>query len=188
MSASAKLELTPPRTHPPAFNTAINRFFDISLYLLIVTGFATLASTGRLDPPSIIVGWTALGVRGYLLLRNKTVVIPERWTSYLTIFYALFYAADYLLLSGSFVNATVHLVLFIMVVKMFSVQRERDHIYLAVLSFLEVLAAAILTVDTMFLAAFCIFTILAVATFISMEMRRSALAATNLMRVRSRAQ
>lgn len=174
MSASAKFELTPPRTHAPSFKGAIDRFFDFSLYLLIVTGFGTLASTGRLDPLSIIAGWTALIVRGYLLLRGRTVTIPERWTSYLTIFYALFYAADFLFLSGSFVTATVHLVLFVMVVKIFSVQRERDHIYLVVLSFLEVLAAAILTVDTLFLAAFCVFTILAVATFISMEMRRSA--------------
>lgn len=174
MSATAKLELTPPRSQPPSFKSAIDRFFDFSLYLLIVTGFGTLASTGRLDPLSVIAGWSALVVRGYLLLRSQTVTIPERWTSYLTIVYALFYAADYFLLSGSFVTATVHLVLFIMVVKMFSVQRERDHVYLAVLSFLEVLAAAILTVDTMFLAAFCVFTILAVATFISMEMRRSA--------------
>lgn len=163
-----------------SFKIAIDRFFDISLYLLIATGFGTLTSTGRLDPPSVLVGWIAIGVRGYLLLRNRNVVIPERWTSYLTIFYALFYAADYLLLSGSFVTATVHLVLFIMVVKIFSVQRERDHVYLAVLSFLEVLAAAILTVDTMFLGAFCLFTVLAVATFISMEMRRSAAAAEPL--------
>ena len=174
MSASAKFELTPPRTHTPSFKGAIDRFFEISLYLLIVTGFATLASTGRLDALALVVGWAALILRGFLLLRGRTVVIPERWTTYLTVFYALFYAADFFLFSDSFVTATVHLVLFIMVVKIFSVQRERDHVYLAVLSFLEVLAAAILTVDTMFLGSFCLFTILAVATFISMEMRRSA--------------
>ena len=161
----------------PSFKSAIDRFFDISLFLLVVTGFATLAATGRLDPLSVLVGWTALGVRGYLLVRNRTFLVPERWTSYLTVLYIVFYAADYFLLSGSFVTATVHLVLFIMVVKLFSVQRERDHIYLALLSFLEILAAAILTVDTMFLAAFCVFTVLAVATFISMEMRRSAASA-----------
>lgn len=172
--------LSPISRPAPSFKSAIDRFFDISLFLLIATGFATLAGTGRLDPLSVLVGWLAIGVRGYLLLRNRTVVIPEKWTSYLTVLYVVFYAADYFLLSGSFVTATVHLVLFIMVVKMFSVQRERDHIYLAVLSFLEVLAAAILTVDTLFLGAFCVFTVIAVATFISMEMRRSAAAADSV--------
>ena len=168
------LRAKPVRSDAPAFNAAIDHFFEISLFLLIVTGFATLAATGRLDPLSIVAGWTALGVRGFLLLRNRTVTIPERWTSFLTILYVLVYAVDYLLISASFVTATVHLVLFIMIVKMFSIQRERDHVYLAVLSFLEVLAAAILTVDTMFFAVFCVFTVVAVATFISMEMRRSA--------------
>lgn len=157
-----------------SFKSAIDRFFEISLYLLIVTGFATLASTGRLDALSVFAVAIALVYRGYLLLRERTVVVPEKLTTYLTVLYVVFYGADYFLLSGSFVTATVHLVLFSMVVKIFSVQRERDHVYLAVLSFLEVLAAAVLTVDTMFLAAFCVFMVLAVATFISMEMRRSA--------------
>jgi transglutaminase-like putative cysteine protease len=80
---------------------------------------------------------------------------------------------DLFLLSGSYVSASIHLVLFSLVVKLFSVQRERDYIYLAVLAFLAVLAASVLTVDTLFLASFVVFTLLAVNTFISMEVRRS---------------
>ncbi|MGH9521521.1 MAG: transglutaminaseTgpA domain-containing protein, partial [Terriglobales bacterium] len=171
MAVTAKSVPTRLRSDAPAFNAAINRFFDFSLFLLIVTGFATLAATGRLDPVSIVAGWTALGLRGFLLLRNRRLTIPERWTTFLTVFYVAFYAADYLFLSASFVTATVHMVLFIMIVKMFSVQRERDHVYLAVLSFMEVLAAAVLTVDTTFFIVFCVFTVVAVATFVSMEMR-----------------
>ena len=56
---------------------------------------------------------------------------------------------------------------------MFSAQRERDYVYLAVISFLMILSAAILTVDSFFLAAFCVFLLLTVSTFISMEMRLS---------------
>jgi len=160
------------------FRSAIDRYFEASLYLLIVTGFITLTSTGRLDALSIVAVGSALALRGWLLLRGRALVIPERWTSYLTLVYVLFYAADVFLVSGSFVSATVHLVLFSMVVKIFSVQRERDHLYLAILSFLEVLAAAVLTVDTVFLASFCVFLLLAVSTFVSMEMKRSAAAAS----------
>jgi protein-glutamine gamma-glutamyltransferase len=86
----------------------------------------------------------------------------------------LFFICDLLLLSGSFVYATVHLVLFIMVVKLFSVERDRDHVYLAIIAFLSVLAAAVLTVDAVFFASFCVFLLLAASTFISMEMKRSA--------------
>ncbi|MGI9102420.1 MAG: transglutaminase TgpA family protein [Terriglobales bacterium] len=161
-----------------SFHVAIEQFFELCLYLLVVIGFVTLISTGRLDPPSIMLVSAALLFRGYLLLRGRKLTIPERWTSYLTLLYMLFYVADFFLVSGSFVTATVHLVLFIMVVKILSVQRDRDHLYLAVISFLEVLAAAVLTVDTVFLAAFCVFLLVATATFITMEMKRSAARAT----------
>jgi transglutaminase-like putative cysteine protease len=66
-----------------------------------------------------------------------------------------------------------------MCVTLFNVERERDYIYLAVLSFLMVLSAAILTVDSAFLAAFALFILLAVFCFMAMEMRRSAMKAVN---------
>jgi len=161
-------------TRSATARSAIDRYFQVSLYLLIVTGFATLASTGKLDTPALLLVSLALLYRGYLLVRGRTLQLPERWASYLTLVYVVFYVCDLFLLSGSFVSATVHLVLFIMVVKMFSVQRDRDHVYLAIISFLSVLAAAVLTVDAVFFAAFCVFLLLAASTFISMEMRRSS--------------
>ncbi len=157
--------------------SSIDRYFETSLYVLIVTGFATLASTGKLDAPALLFVSAALLFRGYLLLRRRTLQLPERWTSYLTLVYVVFYICDLFFLSGNFVSATVHLVLFAMVVKIFSVQRDRDHLYLAIISFLSVLAAAVLTVDAVFFAGFCIFLLAAASTFISMEMRRSAVRA-----------
>ena len=158
---------------------SIDRYFQTSLFLLIVTGFVTLASTGRLDFLSTLFVSAALIARGYLLLKGRTVQIPERWTTYFTLLYVLVFVADLFLVSGSYVTASVHLVLFSMVVKIFSVQRDRDHLYLAILSLLAVLAASVLTVDSVFFAAFCIFVLLAVSTFVSMEMRRSVAKSTN---------
>lgn len=149
------------------------RFFQGSLYLLLMMGFAALAGTGKLDFLSLALGGSALALRGYHLLKGRTAAIPERLATYLTLFYFLFYLLDYFFISQGFVNATVHMVLFIMVVKIFSVQRDRDLMYLAVLAFLMVLAAAVLTVDTVYLLTFCMFMLTAVATFVSMEMRRS---------------
>lgn len=151
----------------------VERYFQVCLFFLLLTGFATLASTGRLDLFSVLLVGAAFAYRGYLLRRGVELVIPERWTSYLTLLYLAFYIFDFFFLSANFVTATVHLVLFVMVVKLFSTSRERDLLYLAVLSFLMVLAAAILTVDTMFLAMFCAFLLVAASTFVSLEMRRS---------------
>ncbi len=159
---------------PPASlgQSIIERYYEISLYLLIVTGFTTLASTGKLDAPSVAIFAAVLALRGYLLLKGRAPVIPVRWTNYITFAYVISYLADFFLLSD-FPHATAHLILLIMAVKIFSVERYRDHLYLAALSFGMVLMAAVLTVDSLFLAAFTLFALLAVTTFVSMEMKRS---------------
>ena len=158
---------------PTPMTRAVDRYFELSLYLLVFTGFATLASTGGLDWPSMTLVGLALAARGYLLAKRRPIVISERWTTPLTIAYFLFFAADYFLVSRSFLPATVHLALFGVVVRMFSLRRERDRVMLAILAFLMVLASAVLTVDSVFLFSFAAFLLMAVGTFVLMEMRRS---------------
>ena len=154
--------------------SAIDRYFEVSLYLLVLTGFGTIASTGGLDFVTVALVGAALAFRGYLLAHRRNLVISERWTTPLTIAFFVFYAVDYLQLSRSFLTATVHLVLFAVVVRMYSLRRERDYTMLSVLAFLMVLVSAVLTVDSVFLFFFAGFTLLCVTTFVLMEMRRSA--------------
>lgn len=171
----------PPRSAqlaPNAMNQAIDYYFEISLYLLVLTGFCSLASTGGVDFPSIVLTALALAGRGYLLVKRRHLTIPERWMTPLTIGYFVFFAADFFAVSRSFLSATVHLALFAVVIRMFTLRRERDYIMLAILSFLMILASAVLTVDTVFLFAFAAFLLMAIATFVLMEMRRSAHAAS----------
>jgi transglutaminase-like putative cysteine protease len=158
-------------------NGAIDHYFELALYLLVLTGFATLASTGGLDLPSTILVGVALAVRGYQLAKRQQFVISEAWTTPLSIAYFVFFAADYFILSRGFLPATVHLALFGVVVRMFSLRRDRDHVTLAILAFLMVLASAVLTVDSIFLFSFALFMMMAVGTFVLMEMRRSGHAA-----------
>ena len=152
---------------------AIDQYFEIALYLLVLTGFGTLASSGTLDLPSTFLLGSALAVRGILFARRRPFVISEGWTTPLSVAYFIFFALDYLVISRSFLPATVHLTLFGVVVRMFSIRRERDYITLAILAFLMVLSAAVLTVDSMFLFSFAAFMLMAVATFVLLEMRLS---------------
>ena len=154
-------------------SAAIERYFQVSLFLLVLTGFGTLAETGAVDAPTITLVGLALLFRGYLLSKRSDYQMPTRWTNYLTLVYVLFFFADYAMLSRSFLTATVHLVLFGMVIRIFSVHKERDYYMLSVLAFMMVLAAAVLTVDSVFLFAFAGFMLMAVVTFVLMEMRRS---------------
>src|SRR5580698_1048347 len=152
---------------------AIERYFNVALYMLVLTVFGALASTGGLDLPAVILVSLALVLRGYQLLSRREFAISERATTLLTVIYVFVFIADYFFLSRSFLTSSVHLVLFAMVVRLFSLQRTRDHYMLAVLSFGMVLAAAVLTVGSSFLFSFASFLLVAVVTFVLMEMRHS---------------
>ena len=169
------LNLQPQITPLPA---VVQRYFEVALYLLVLTGFGTLVSTGGLDVPTVLLVGSAILFRGYLLATRRILLIPEKWTTTLTLGYVFFYLADYFVFSGVFVTATVHLVLFVMIVRLFSTTRDRDYYFLAVIAFLMVLAAAVLTVDSTFLLAFAAFMLMAVVTCILMEMRRASAQAT----------
>ncbi|HYL11888.1 MAG TPA: DUF3488 and transglutaminase-like domain-containing protein [Terriglobales bacterium] len=170
LDTSLETEAALPRT--------IERYFEVALYLMVLTGFATLAQTGQLDPLTVLLVIGALAVRGYFLIRQHASVLSEHTTKYLTLAFAVWYLADFFYISGTFIAATVHLVLALMVVRLFSAHRNRDYVFLSILSFLLVLAASVLTVDSTFLVAFSAFLLAAVVTFILLEMRRSAAAAT----------
>ena len=170
-------QLRPPTTR---LATALQRYFEIALYLLVFTGFGTLVATGGLSIVTALLVTAALLVREYMLLARRPWLIPESWTAWLTLGYVAFYLADYFLISGGFLDATVHLVLFVMVVRLFSARRDRDFYFLSVIAFLMVLSAALLTVDSVFLLSFAVFMLTAVVSFILMEMRHvSAKAGVN---------
>ena len=152
---------------------AIERYFNIALYLLVLTGFGTLASTGALDLPAVVLVGAALLIRGYQLATQRSFTISARWLDYLTLLYIPVGLADYLLISRSFLSTVVHLLLFLMVVRLFSLQRPRDHYTLAALAFAMILGAAVLTVDSVFLFSFAAFLLVAVVTFVLMEMKHS---------------
>ena len=163
------------QTNPElTLSVAIRRYFDVSLYLLIFTGFGTLASTGRLDFLTVSLVTAALLFRGYMLARQRSILLSDRWTNWLTIACVAFYVADEFVISRTFIGAVVHLVLFVMLIRLFSAQRDRDHYLLAALAFVMVLAAAILTVDSTFLVALAGFILVAVTTFVLMEMLHAA--------------
>jgi|tagenome__1003787_1003787.scaffolds.fasta_scaffold20984804_3 transglutaminase-like putative cysteine protease len=161
----------------PALQKYIDYYFEVGLYLLVLTAFGMLAVTGGLDLPARLLVAVALAVRGYLLAKRRRVSISDRWTTPLSVAYFVFFGIDYFVFSHSFLPATVHLALFGVVVRMFSIRRERDHLMLAILAFLMVLSSAVLTVDSLFFFAFAVFMLVAVITFMLFEMRRSGRAA-----------
>ena len=139
--------------------SAVQRYFEVALYLLVAVRFRN-AGFDRRPGCCRRFCWlsAALLFRGYLLATHRTLLIPESWTTTLTLGLRGFLSGGLLRVLRCVLSAaTVHLVLFVMVVRLFSAKRDRDYYFLAVISFLMVLAAAVLTVDSTFLLAFAAF-------------------------------
>jgi protein-glutamine gamma-glutamyltransferase len=183
MSAPATIEREPNSAAPPS---ALNRYFEISLFLMLLVSVLTLVSTGKLDLATIIVAPAALLAKGYRWWHGRGPELSHGTATFLVALYFLYFPLDLWwvsrMLSSEAQNpvlfsallAAIHLLLFAMVVRLFSASTTRDYLFLALLAFSAMLASAILTVDTTFLFFFLVFLALAVSTFIGLEMRRSA--------------
>jgi transglutaminase-like putative cysteine protease len=159
-------------------NISVQRYFEVSLLLTLATAFITVTMTGKLDFVSTVVVSIALGVKLWSYSREIDFSLSPRTVTRVSVLYIFFYALDFLIFSPGpgwldrMLTATVHLVLFTTVIKIFSARTYRDYAYLAALSFMMMLASAILTVSTTYLVFFVVYVILAISTFISYEIKQ----------------
>ncbi len=167
----------------PQAHISVQRYFEVSLLLTLAIGFLTVATTGKLDVISMVMMFGALGIKLWSYLRGADYSLGPKTVTRISIFYIFFYGLDFLIFSTGpsaidrMLAATVHLVLFTAVMKVFSARTNRDYGYLAAISFLMMLASAVLTVGTTFLVFFIIYVLCAISTFISYEIKRSMEAA-----------
>ncbi len=167
------------------------RFFHTSLSLLILTSILTLASTGKLDIFTSLIGPLAVLYKGYRWWHGHPAELSHRAATLLVLAYLFFFPIDAVFLSRFFVGGssnpplfaallgTVHFLVYVTLVRFYSASSERDTLFLAMLSFAGILAAAVLTVDTTFLIFFVVFLLFGVAAFAGMELRRGALGAVS---------
>jgi hypothetical protein len=160
------------------------RFFRGSLFFLILTSAGMLISTGKLDSATCVLPSVAILYKGFRWWHSRPPELSHRVATWLVLSYLGFFPLDVLFFSRLFVAAStnpalyaallgaVHFLLFVMLVRLFSARTDRDALFLAMLAFAAVLAAAVLTVDTWFLVLFFIFLLFGVATFLGTELRR----------------
>lgn len=172
-------------TAPPPL-PAVQRYFEVSLFLLVSTGVLAVVSTGKLDAVSTFVPPLLLLFKGFRLWRGRAPELTSRMATGLVLAYFLFFPVDLWVISRDLAAdapnplmyaallATIHLLLFATLVRLCSARSDRDNAFLCLLAVACMLASAILTVGTGFFAALAIFLVLAVSTFVALEMRRSA--------------
>jgi len=162
------------------------RFFRGSLLLLIFSAIATLIATGKLDVATCVLVSLAMLYKAVRWLRHQPPEMSQRTATWLVVSYLAVFPLDVFVFSRAIAATSanpslyaallgsVHFLLFVMLVRLYSATTDRDAFFLAMLAFAAILAAAILTIDTAFLVLFFIFLLFGVATFVGMEMRRSA--------------
>jgi transglutaminase-like putative cysteine protease len=165
---------------------AVQRYFEVSLFLLVSTGVFAVISTGKLDIFSTAIPVVVLVFKAGRLWRGRGPELSVRTATGLVLAYFLFFPIDLWVLSRtvsqgapnpalySALLAAIHLMLFATLVRLLSSRSNRDYAFLAMLAVTCMLASAILTVETGFLIALAIFLVLAVSTFVALEIRRGA--------------
>ncbi|HXT74131.1 MAG TPA: DUF3488 and transglutaminase-like domain-containing protein [Candidatus Angelobacter sp.] len=164
----------------------IQRYFEVSLFLLVTTGILALIATGKLDVVTTTATLVALAYKGWGIARGREPELTHRNATAFVLGYFVFFPVDLWVfsrdLAASAPNpllyaallAAIHLLIFASIVRLYSSRTVRDYIFLALLAFATMLASAILTVNTTFLIALAVFLLLAVSSFVGLEIRRSS--------------
>src|SRR6516225_1988484 len=172
--------------NPAATALPAERFFRVSLSLLVLSSILTLTSTQKLDGFTSLVAPFAALYKGYRWWHGRPAELSPRVATWCLVAYLAFFPSDAMFFSRFLVGnssnpplfavllAVVHFLIFAMLVRFYSASTERDALFLSMLSFAAILASAILTVDTIFLILFFVFVLFGVSTFIGIELRRGA--------------
>ena len=170
----------------PAAPLPAERFYRTSLFFLVLTAVSTITATGKLDPVTTILAPSVILYKGFRWWRGFPAELRQVTATRFVLAYLFLLPVDALFVSRflsrgisdpvlyAIVLSAVHFLLFVTIVRLYSATTDRDAIFLAMLAFACLLAAAIFTVDTYFLAFFVAFLIFAVATFVGLEIRRGA--------------
>ncbi|HLW97309.1 MAG TPA: DUF3488 and transglutaminase-like domain-containing protein [Candidatus Acidoferrales bacterium] len=166
--------------------TILSKYFEASLYLLLYTSVLTLVSTGKLDIFTTIIAPAVLVWKGFRRWRGHGPELSHRAaTICVAVYFFVVIPVDYIWARNRAIDApnpplyaalltTVHLLLFAMMARLYSGRSRRDSLFLAMLAFASMLAAAVLTVDTAYLVFFLVFIALGISTFVGLEVERGA--------------
>jgi protein-glutamine gamma-glutamyltransferase len=174
-------------TSPPiAQLLPAERFFRISLFLLLLTAILTLIGTGKIDLFTSLIATFALLYRARRWWYGHQPELTSRAATFMVLCYLIFFPIDMFFVSRSLAAnspnpqlyaaliSSVHFLIFVLLVRLYSARTDRDAHFLVMLAFAAVLASAVLTVDTTFLFLFFLFLLFAVATYAGLELRRGA--------------
>lgn len=137
---------------------------EISSRLLILVTVGTLILTGELHPSLAVLSILALLCSFLVLFFSEwSKPAPKFWNT-LTVFVLAAFIPDLLWLADSALHAAVHLLLYLMVYRLFHLDGPRAHLQLVLVAFLQILAATQYSSGLFFGICFLLFLITGVWT------------------------
>ncbi|HYL81110.1 MAG TPA: DUF3488 domain-containing protein, partial [Candidatus Acidoferrum sp.] len=148
--------------------------FKLTLYLLVLDAFGALYLTQTLGWPEFVtVLLVSLGGWWADRLRAAIPHYRQLWDG-LTAVFLLFVVLDLLFLADSFMIGIIHLLLFLLMYKLYNIRTHRDVLDIFMLTFLQLVAACTLTVSFGFLLVFCLYMLLGTVGVILFHLKREA--------------
>ena len=159
----------------------MDTYFRTTSYALVATAFIALALTRELDAVSIALYSAALIFCFYRDAREATRLRLREWMwRAVSIAYVPFVFLDAVFLSRSRVLALVHMTLFVSAAKLFQIKRDRDWVFLYLIAFFQMLLAAGLTFNAIFVASLAAFLFFFMSALAAFEIRRTRREVTQL--------
>lgn len=150
-----------------------DRYFTVSSYSLVATGFAMLVATRQVDQLSVAL-FIAVLAAGFLIDTNRLQwSLSRRWANALLLVYLGIALVEWQVLHSSLVFVITQFVLVATSLKLLRTKGNRDWLWLHIVSFCIVLMSAGLMAGTTFLLLLVVYIFAAISTFIGFEIRRS---------------
>ncbi len=156
-------------------DNALDMFYELSLLGLWSSGVAALAFSTIAPDTFLVLAILGIILRFVLTLRRATLDVRPALVDVVTILLAGIYPFDLAYGSRDFVFATIHLVLSLGTLRFISAKSERDLYFVKILSFMAILAAALVSANLSFLFFLSLSVIFSVATFASSEIKHSVI-------------
>ncbi len=136
--------------------------FKLTLYLLVLDALGALYLTDIVSGPALAAVFLVAAASWWTEeIRARIPHYRQLW-DVVTAVFAGYTVLDLFLLADSFIAAVIHLLLFLLVYKLYNARSHRDLLDIFVLSFLQLVAASTLTSSFGFLLAFCGYMILGI--------------------------
>ncbi len=151
----------------------LDRYFKLSSYALLATGTALLAATRHLDLFSLTVFAIVFLLALWIDISGARWWDTRRWVNWLLLAWLPVALTDWYIFGSAPASVTLRFFLVSIALKLLREKRARDWLWLYALSFLQVLFAAGLMLDSIFLALLIVYIFTALSTLVSFELHRA---------------